>query len=425
MLKIKLQSIVGHHWFRPIAIILLSSVMTATVLMLYGPSAPELATATVERRDFLRTVTSRGELKSEKSVKIITPQTPDLKIVQLAPNGRPISAGDVIVQFDESAQEERLLTNITRVRQVDSEIKQIEAQHSIVDERNSMEIMQSTYNLERALLEASKQEILAEIEAAKAKIDVEIAEGVLQKSNATSQASDMSQEADLTRLIERQNKALRDLNLSQSYLQSMVLLAPSDGIVNILSNHRAQGSYGTTRPPFQEGDTVWAGAAIAEIPDLDSLRVEFRVDEVDRGRVMEGQVTRIRVDAVPDVVLDGKVSYLSPIATLVFNRLPPEKNFPAYSSIVEIDERLRPGMSTTVEIIVQRLPNVLVIPSKASTQIDGKPTVFIKQGDSYSRSPIEVSATNGPEIVVTSGLEEGDVIALENPETYSRVSGNL
>ena len=403
-------------WLRSGLIVLATAAITAGAMMIYGPAPPELPTAVVERRDFLRTVSSRGELKSAQSDQIITPQTPDLKIVQLAENGRPIRRGEVVVRFDESAQEDMLIERETEVRQVDSEIKQAEAQHAITDERNEMMIMQSTYNLERAELEASKQEILAEIEAEKAKIDVTIAKGELTKSETNSKASDMSQAADIERLMERKDKAERDLDLSKTYLGSMVLRAPSDGIVHILPNNRAQGSFGTARPPFQEGDTVWTGATIAEIPDLSSLRVEFRVDEVDRGRVMEGNETRIRVDAVPDATLSGTVSWLSPIATLVFNRLPPEKNFPAFSSIVDIDDRLRPGMSTTVEVVVQRISDVLVIPAKASTQIDGRPTVFVKDGTGFRRATIQVSATNGTDIVVESGLEEGDVIALENPE---------
>lgn len=403
-------------WLRSGLIVAGAAALTAATMMLYGPAPPELPTAEVERRDFLRTVTTRGELKSAKSVQIVAPQTPDLKIVQLAENGRPIAEGAIVVQFDESNQEDLLIERETEVRQVDSEIEQAEAQHAITDERNEMMIMQATYNLERAELEASKQEILAEIEAEKAKIDVVIAQGELTKTETNAEASDMSQAADMERLMERKSKAIRDLDLSQTYLGSMLLRAPRDGIVHILPNNRAQGSFGTARPPFQEGDTVWTGAAIAEIPDLESLRVEFRVDEVDRGRVEEGQETRIRIDAVPDALLSGAVSWLSPIATLVFNRLPPEKNFPAHSGIDDIDDRLRPGMSATVEIVVQRISDVLVIPNKASTQIDGKPTVFVKDGPGFRRRPIEVSATNGTEIVVASGLEEGDVIALENPE---------
>ena len=407
-------------WLRSGLIMAGAAGLTAATMMLYGPAPPELPTAQVERRDFLRTVTSRGELKSAESVQIVAPQTPDLKIVRLAESGRPIREGEIVVQFDEAAQEDLMIERETQVRQVDKEIEQAEAQHAITDERNEMMVMQATYNLERAELEASKQEILAEIEAEKAKIDVVIAKGELTKSETNAEASDMSQDADMERLDERKSKAVRDLDLSRTYLGSMLLRAPRDGIVHILSNNRAQGSFGTARPPFQEGDTVWTGAAIAEIPDLDSLRVEFRVDEVDRGRVSEGQETRIRIDAVPDALLSGSVSWLSPIATLVFNRLPPEKNFPAHSGIDDIDERLRPGMSATVEIVVQRISDVLVIPSKASTQIDGKPTVFVKDGAGFRRTLIEVSATNGAEIVVTSGLEVGDVIALENPELAAR-----
>lgn len=407
-------------WLRSGLIVAGAAALTATAMMLYGPAPPEPPTAQVERRDFLRTVTSRGELKSAESVQIVAPQTPDLKIVRLAENGRPIQEGEVVVQFDEATQEDLLIERETEVRQVEKEIEQAAAQHAITDERNEMLVMQATYNLERAELEAGKQEILAEIEAEKAKIDVVIAEGELTKSETNAEASDMSQEADMERLDERKRKAVRDVQLSRTYLGSMLLRAPRSGIVHILSNNRAQGSFGTARPPFQEGDTVWTGAAIAEIPDLDSLRVEFRVDEVDRGRVAEGQETRIRIDAVPDALLSGAVSWLSPIATLVFNRLPPEKNFPAFSGIDDIDDRLRPGMSATVEIVVQRISDVLVIPSKASTQIDGRPTVFVKEVTGFRRAPIEVSATNGAEIVVASGIEEGDVIALENPELAAR-----
>ena len=375
-----MSNLLSKPWVRWAAMVVCGAVVSFAALNLYEPPAPEIPTARVERRDFLRTVRARGELKSAKSVQITAPQTPDLKIVQLAENGKAIGAGDIVVKFDESAQEDTLVLRETNVRQVDSEIKQATAQHSITDERNAMEIMQAQYNLERAELEAGKQEILAEIEAEKAKIDVEISRGELNKAETNEEASNISQDADLVRLEERRSKALRDLDLSRRYLGSMVLRAPADGIIHILPNNRAQGSFGTARPPFQEGDTVWTGAPIAEIPDLKSLRVEFRVEEIDRGRVAEAQATRVRVDAVPDAVLDGKVTWLSPIATLVFSRLPPEKNFPAHAALDEIDDRLRPGMSATVEIVVQLLPDVLVIPAKASTQVDGKPTVFVKDG---------------------------------------------
>ena len=407
----------NRRWLGWIVMLALGAVAAYAGLSLYEPPAPEIPTARVERRDFVTTVSSRGELKSGVSTQIMAPQTPDLKIVRLADDGKPIRRGQVVVEFDAAVQEDLYIERDTSVRQVESEIEQAEAQHSIVDEQNEMTSMEAKYNVERAQLEASKQEILAEIEALKAKIDVEIADGVLRQAETTSEATDISQEADLARLRERLEKAIRDRDLSKSYLGNMALYSPVDGIVQIMTNNRAEGSFGTSRPPFQEGDTVWTGAVIAQIPDLSTLRAEFRINEIDRGRTAQGQDVRIKVDAVPDAQSDGRVEWLSPIATLVFSRIPPEKNFPAYASISRIDDRLRPGMSCTVEMVVERVENVLVIPAKASFQIDGSPTVFVADGAGYRRQPIEVEARNSVEIVVSGGLNEGDQIALVNPET--------
>ncbi len=392
--------------------------LAATVYVGWGyfkPAPPEIPTARIERRDFVTMVTSRGELKSSKSVQIAAPQTPDLKIVRLAESGKPVHKGDVIVAFDAAAQEDTYIERQTEVRQVESEIKQADAQHSIVDQQNEMLEMESQYNLERAELEASKQEILSEIEGLKNRIDVGVAEGELKKAKTTTEATDLSQKADLAQLEERLQKAIRDRELSKQYLGSMVLRSPVDGVVSIMTNNRAQGSFGTSRPPFQEGDTVWTGGVIAEIPDLTTLQADFRVSEIDRGRVKEGQEVRLRVDAVPDARLAGKVTFLSPIATLVFNTIPPGKSFPALSSIDKIDPRLRPGMSVTAEIVVERLPNVLVVPSKASFQVNGEPTVYVRETGGFRAQPIKVAARNSNEIVVSEGLEEGDVIALDNP----------
>ena len=79
-------------------------------------------------------------------------------------------------------------------------------------------------------------------------------------------------------------------------------------------------------------------------------------------------------------------------------------------------------MSITAEIVVERLPQVMVIPAKASFQVDGRPTVFVRDGQGFRAQTIEVQTRNGNEIVVSDGLEVGDVIALENPGSAVRRS---
>ena len=87
------------------------------------------------------------------------------------------------------------------------------------------------------------------------------------------------------------------MDRAKGYLSKMVLRAPQDGIVNILPNFRAQGSFGSAPPPFKEGDAAWTGAAIAEIPDLSNMRIELKLEEVDRGKLQartEGPSSRGR-----------------------------------------------------------------------------------------------------------------------------------
>lgn len=389
-------------------------------LHLGTPPPVEVPTARVQRGDFIISVKGRGEVKSARSVIISAPSTPESRIVRLATAGKPIKKGDVVVEFDPVTQEQTYIERNSQVRQVDSQIVQAKAQHRIVNEQDGMVLMQTQYNLERAKLEASKQEILSEIQGAKNRIDVTISEGEVSKAETAVRAHKEAQEADLARLAEQKDKTVRDMDRAKRYLENMVLTAPIDGIVIVLPNFRSGGSFGQSPPPFKEGDRAWTGAAIAEIPDMSELQVEFRIEEVDRGLLEVGQPVRMRVDAVPDLELEGKLEWISPIAQLLFRSFPPEKNFPAKASVHKVDPRLRPGMSATAEVIIERQQNALVIPIKASFEMDGKPATFVQRGNRWERRQLKAGKRNTTDLVVLAGLTEGQVVALENPEEAAK-----
>jgi len=381
-----------------------------------GTTEVEVATARVRRGDFVIAVRSRGEIRSTRSNVLAAPQVPDPRITRLAETGKPIRKGDVVVEFDTASQEQYYLERATTVRTVDSEIVQTKASHRIIDETDGMNIMQAEYDLERAKLEASKAEILSEIEGAKNRVDVGIAEGDLNQVKTIVNAHKVSQNADLLRVNQRKEKALRDMNRAKGYLEKMVLRAPTDGIVNILPNFRAGGSFGSMPPPFKEGDRAWTGAAIAEIPDLSSMRIEMKLEEVDRGKVQLGQQVRVRVDAVADKEFEAVLDWISPIAAIAFRGLMgSEKNFPAYATLKSVDPRLRPGMSASGEIVIESQPNVLLIPARASFAYQGKPAVYVQRGQQFLLRRIEVGKRNENDIVVLSGLQPGEVVTLENP----------
>ena len=381
-----------------------------------GSTEVVVATARARRGEFVISIRSRGEIRSTKSVILSAPQVPGTRIVRLAEAGKLVKKGDVVVEFDTAQQEQNYLERSTGVRTADSEIVQTKASHRITDEMDSMNQMTAGYNVERAKLEASKAEILSEIEGAKNRIDVGIAQGDLTQVHTATKAHKVAQNADLQRLDQRKDKAVRDMKRAKGYLADMIIRAPNDGIVNIMPNFRAGGSFGSMPPPFKEGDSAWTGAAIAEIPDLSSMRIELKLEEVERGKSKLGQNVRVHVDAIADKEFIAALDWISPIATLNFSRFTsPEKNFPAFATLSNLDPRLRPGMSGTAEIIIESQKNALLIPVRASFLNNGKPAVYVQKGQHFRIRPIKVGKRNDNDIVVLDGLKDGEVVTLENP----------
>ncbi len=381
-----------------------------------GTTAVDVQVAKVRKADFVISVRTRGEIRSTRSILLTAPQVPSPKIVSLAESGKPIKKGEVVVEFDTAQQEQFYLERSTSVRTADSEIVQTKASHKIANENDAMQLMTSEYNLERAKLEASKAEILSDIEGKKNRINVGITEGELKQVETAIDAHKIAQSVDLERLETRKDKTVRDMERAKGYLQKMVIRAPNDGIVNILPNFRAQGNFGASPPPYREGDSASTGVAIAEIPDLSEMRIELKLEEVDRGKVQLGQKIRIRVDAIPDREFLATLDWISPIAALNFRRGGmSEKNFPARATLQNLDPRLRPGMSATAEIVIESEPSRLLIPVRASFMHRGKPSVYVQRGQNFQIRTIEVGKRNDNDLIVVSGLKEGEIVTLENP----------
>jgi macrolide-specific efflux system membrane fusion protein len=217
-------------------------------------------------------------------------------------------------------------------------------------------------------------------------------------------------------LAQKKDKTVRDVAQAKDYLSKMVIIAPIDGIVNVLPNFKSGGSFGQSPPGFKEGDRAWTGAAIAEIPDLSEMRMELKLEEVDRGKMTLGELVRIRVDAIPEKEFTATLDWISPIAALIFRGFgSSDKVFPCRATLKNLDPRLRPGMSASAEIVIERQPNALLIPSRASFLQKGKPAVYVQKGQQFIVRPIEVGRRNEEDLVVLGGLKEGELVTLESP----------
>ena len=195
----------------------------------------------------------------------------------------------------------------------------------------------------------------------------------------------------------------------------MLFRSPISGIISLMPNYRAGGFGMGQAPEFKAGDRAWPGAALAEIPDLTSLVVELNIEETDRGKVAAGQPVAVKVEAVTDKPMRGKIKEISALSQASFVTWPPVKTFRAMVSLDSLDAKLRPGMSSSADITVNKLRGVIIIPARAAFDRGGKVIAYIKKGNGWEPREITTGEKNETQVVVKAGLQPGDTVALEEP----------
>jgi hypothetical protein len=166
--------------------------------------------------------------------------------------------------------------------------------------------------------------------------------------------------------------------------------------------------------PFQVGDQVWPGGVVADIPDLSSLEMEGKVEEIDRGRIAIGQEVRVRIDSLPELTIPALLGGISPLTEQSFEDWPPTRSFRAYARMTKIDPRLRPSMNGSMDVVMSRIRNATSVPAKSVFALHGKPVVYVAQGGAYRPLPIEVLARNPDEIAIR-GVPAGAMVTLVEP----------
>jgi HlyD family secretion protein len=379
-------------------------------------AATSLPMAPVRKGDFSVIVRCRGELKALRSVQIVAPvNVPDLRIVWAAPPSTKVKSGEVVIKFDPSSAKQQLQEKEATLRQGQATLDQAVAQARITTEQDKLDSANAVYQVEKAKLEVSKQEIVSALQGEESKIDLALAEKDLKVKEAAANlhaASDKSKIASLTRV---RDQAQFDVDLTKKRLALMEIKSPLDGLIIYMPNYSAGWM---NAKPFKVGDSVWPGAAVAEIPDLNTLEMEGKIEEIDRGRILVGNDARVRIDSLPELTLQAKLSLVSPLTEQTFE-WPPTSSFRGYSRIEKPDPRLRPGMNGSMDVEISRIPAATSVPAKALFTRNGKPVVYVSVKGGYQPKEVEILARNPDEIAVR-GVDAGNTVALVDPEKKDR-----
>jgi HlyD family secretion protein len=392
----------------------------AGLLLIFGAfrlanSAPKIATAEVTRGDFVDYRELRGEVKARKSVTIAAPyEAGDLEILKITADGTAVKKGDPVVVFDNTSPKQTLAQDQTDLKSADAEIAQSRAKARLKEEQDLTDVMKDRFAVESAKLDASKHEILSKIDGEEAELKLADAEQKLNEDEVKLSSDKASDAADVEDKIQKHDQAIFKVRQTQRALSVLVLRAPTDGIVTILNNWRASGFISSA--PFKAGDRAWPGAAIAELPDLSTLEISARIDEVERGRIQAGQPLTIRADAIPDREFAGHIAQISATASTDFTAgWPFPKNFTVQIAIEHPDPRLQPGMQASLRIATGRVRDGILIPSQALFHDSGQTVAYVLNGRKFVERPIEVARRGAGQLLIAQGLAPGQRVALEDP----------
>ncbi len=364
--------------------------------------------AKARKGEFLVILSCRGELIAGKSIQILAPtKVPDLRITWMAEQGSTVKPGDDIIKFDESGARRQLQETEASLNQAQASMDQAIAELRMTEQKDSLDIADARTAVENAKLDVSKADVVSRIQADEYKLDLRLAEEKLRVKEAGARLSTASGESKIAQLRTARDKNKTEADITRDRIGRMVVKSPSVGVLAFLMNY-SRGWMNAT--PFKVGDNVWAGSAIAEIPDIDTLQMKARVEEMDRSRMTPAQDVRIVLDPFPEKQYPGKLSRLSPLIEQNFE-WPPSRNFRAFADFEKVESRLRPGMNGRLDVIVDRIADAISVPAKAVFTRNGKPVVLVPAGTTLRPVEVAVVARN-PDEVAVKGLEAGATVAL-------------
>jgi HlyD family secretion protein len=400
---------------RPPVLIAGTAIVAILVFLRVGSSAgadANVETAEVVIGDFVDSLTFRGDVKATRSEIVTAPSgAGELQIIKMARPSVPVSRGDVVLQFDGTQVLRTLQEKRTALRQAEAEIEKARAQGKIDQEATRTEQMKGNYDVERAKLDVGTREVVSTYDAAKAELSLSDAQQRVKEVDARLGATQASQRAELQGLIYKREKAAADVALAEKQSQALTVRAPVSGPFMVQNLWRGPGM----ESEFREGDRAWSGAIIAEIPDPSKIYLAARVDEADRGRLKAGMTARVTSDSLPGVELAAKLVAFSTLARPDYTTWPPPRNFDVNIDFDKEDERIRPGMSATIRVAVDRLERALLVPSRAVIQTDGQSIVYVATRNGFEARPVTIARRSQEQVAIASGVKAGERIALRDP----------
>ncbi len=371
----------------------------------------EIPLTQVRQETFYIDLYEEGDIQATQSKVISSPEISwrygDLKITYVVDDGQEVEAGDTVVIFDPSEVRKAIVDAESRLEIHYAELEKMQAQ-----QESDMEEMMADFEVTELSLEISRLEYeSAEYEAVikKKEIELNLERATIALEQAKSQIENRKkiQKEELTQKKLVINQAKSELEDAYNTLNLLFVTSPSPGIAIVSQNN-------TTGLKFQEGDQVWKGQPMIELPNLNELKAAIKINEVDIAKITKGQRVIIRPDAFSDSLYFG---HIQTVANLAVNK---ERNsrikvFPVDVLINSYPTDLMPGLTVSCRIIIDEIPDAVYIPLNALFKEGIQDIVYVKTATGFRIQEVKTGQSNADYIIIEEGLKAGENIAMANP----------
>lgn len=383
------------RWVRT-GVIVAAVAVLGIILILTLTGNTETISAPAERGEFTIKIVRSGVLTARRSLTVTAPSVGSkLLITRLVPEGTYVARDDFLAQFDTTEFAERLESARRELTAATADLDLRRAQNELRVKELEADVAEKQLAVRKAAGGSA-----ADVE--KAKRDSDLAVARQETELKVMKAETLKEEVNIGRAEER-------VATAEKNIAKLTVTAPGDGIVVHEKVWR-----GGQQVKVQEGDSPWPGQPIMALPDLSTQYVATDIDETDISRVSVGQTCLITLEAYPDTSFRGHVGTIGNLARSKYQGRGPNV-FDISVEPDEKDERFRPGMIARVEIIVESFEDEISVPIEAVFEKDGATLVYAKRGRGFRPRDVEVGRRNDSRIIITSGLSEGDEVALEDP----------
>lgn len=408
--------------------------MASSQSQLGGGGPVGVRTAAAERTKLRKTLRVGGTVAASRFAAIRAPRISrgrrtvasgggggGLTLIEMAAPGSTVAAGQVVAEFDRQSQEEQIERQLSQVSQAERMIEVRKANLMIAMETLAQRAKTAKAEFEKAELDLRTAEVKSEIEAEILKAARDEAEATYKELEEEVGQLEIAHAATVRQVEIDKEQELVDLKRAEMNADRLLIKTPIGGIVVMQTIFRG-GSFSQS----SEGDEINPGAYFMQIVDPSDMILEAAVNQADVQQLRVGQPAEIRLDAYPDKVFRGKVRSVAAIAgsggggggrgRMRGGSGNFVRNVTVKLEILDQDPIIIPDLSASADVLLSEAEETVVAPREALMKEGQSWFVWLEQSaDRFIRRDVEVGETTDTQVAISNGLEEGDLIALEQP----------